>query len=99
MNFFIAIALVVLQLFGRGWSSEHKAYWEWNLGRPLEGYEEHRLAGGRALDGSGPLLWEKEVEDRPWGCIDTERSYGFKPPDRWCCTLFADGSAECSICP
>lgn len=56
MEILITIAMLALSLFGPGWSGEHKAFWEWQLGRQLEGYEEHRLARGWALDGNCPLL-------------------------------------------
>ena len=53
MEAMIVIALLALNLFGPGWSSPKKAYWEWQLGHKLEGYQEHRLARG---------------EQNPYGC-------------------------------
>lgn len=56
METLVVIAMLVLSLFGPGWSSGHKAFWEWQLGRPLEGWEEHRLSRGERLDGGGCLV-------------------------------------------
>jgi hypothetical protein len=69
METLIVIAMLALSLFGPGWSSGHKAYWEWQLGRPLEGYEEHRLARGEWNPYGGPLFPTEPrselVESRP----------------------------------
>lgn len=46
MQSIVVIAMLAFSLFGSGWSSEHKSFWEWKLGHPLEGYQEHRLARG-----------------------------------------------------
>lgn len=56
MEQLVAIAMLALSLFGPDWSSEHKAFWEWKLGHPLEGYQEFRLSRGWSPYGGGPLL-------------------------------------------
>lgn len=56
MGTLVAIAMLALSLFGPGWSSEHKAFWEWQLGHKLEGYQERRLSRGWHPDGTKPLF-------------------------------------------
>ncbi len=91
MNEILAIAIYVLSLYGPGWSSEHKAYWEYRLGHKLEGYQEHRLARG----GENPyglnisLACDDDTTDATTG-----HGYGFIPPRRCGCT-FPDGPCVC----
>jgi len=63
MSSFIAIALMAFSLFGPGWSSEHKAFWEWQLQHKLEGYQEYRLSRGWRPGGEGPLLQDPSSSD------------------------------------
>ena len=92
MEAMIVIALLALSLFGPGWSSPKKAYWEWQLGHKLEGYQEHRLARGEWNPDGGQALLSCDIEPSP------EYHTGFIPPQLTCCTIFPDGSASCQPC-
>lgn len=66
MNALVVIAILALSLFGPGWSSEHKAFWEWQLGRKLEGYEEHRLARGCHPDGDTLIIPDGTISKKEY---------------------------------
>jgi len=98
MNTLIAIAILALSLFGPGWSSEHKAYWEWQLGHVLEGYQEHRLARGEwnpygselLLLGGGASLSLDDNAEYGTGFIPTESRFAI-------CRRMPDGDLLCIV--